>query len=196
MDNGYSADNVKFTNYEKGEQDSYTLEGTSQSTDEWTLNIPAYQTNKYKDGTCITITLTSTAPYEKSIELNFILSTEETALKYRIEDSENSPYANLILMNYAVIEGSQNEITPSLTWPKELSIDNTNILTYKYENEEFTQQENIEGRTGMLLNQGLNPGESVSIYFFKEDPSKNYSALTQVVSPNDGNYVIDLTSSD
>jgi hypothetical protein len=194
--NNYDTSNITLQNTNQGNKETYSLTGNQKSTDNWLLEIPAYNEQEYSENTYITVTLESISPYKKDIELNFILSTEETVLTYRIEDSADSPYASLILMNYAVIQGSTNTITPNLTWSNNLFIDNTNTLTYSYTNGSFTQQDNMASRNSMYLNRALNPSESVSIYFFKKYTSEDYSTETTIVTPNNGVYSINIPDLD
>jgi hypothetical protein len=88
------------------------------------------------------------------------------------------------------------EVQPYLQWSQDLSIDNTNTLTYTYSDSSqdllFNQVEGMTNRS-MKISRELNPGESVSIYFFKSDTSKNYSLSRRVVSQSaDGSYTITI----
>jgi hypothetical protein len=199
----YEAANVTL----KKDTDPFT-EGTleqkenerKQVTDTLVLNIPDNQTKPYADGTVVTVTLESKAPYVKKIQLNFVLYSVDTALRYEVKDSVGSPYAELVIMTNAVSDKSgtqpNQEVQPYLQWSQDLSIDNTNTLTYTYSDSSqdllFNQVEGMTNRS-MKISRELNPGESVSIYFFKSDTSKNYSLSRRVVSQSaDGSYTITI----
>jgi hypothetical protein len=158
-----------------------------QVSDALVLSIPDCQTTAYDDGTVVTVTLTSTAPYEKTIELRFVLYSVDTALRYEVNDSVGSPYAELVIMTNAKTDVA---VQPYLQWSSALSIDNTNVLTYTYNNGTFTQMDGIEDRK-MQISRELNSGESVSIYFFKSNTSESYSLSARSVAPaSDGSYTI------
>ena len=168
-----------------------TLEHDKASTDAITMTIPAYTTSPYEDKTNVQVEIKSTKPYTKIIKLNFELYQANADLRYRVIDSVGSPYAELVLMTYA-----SSEITPDITWPNGLSIDNTNPLTYKADESGngFTQQHiyNITADYQTTISRALNPGESETIKFFKDDISKNYSVSDKVVTQENGTYKIDL----
>lgn len=108
-------------------------------------------------------------------------------LRYKIQDSAGSPYAELILMANSVGTGSMGSVQPYLTWPQDLSIDNTNGLTF---GADFVQQKGMTDRN-MQISRPLRAEESESVYFFKADVSKNYSKQRTIVNKNvEGNYVI------
>lgn len=156
---------------------------------EITLSIADEQTVPYVDGTEVIVTIQSTSPYEKIMKLHFLLYQVDTYLSYEIQDSVGSPYAELILMANSVGTESTGSVQPYLTWPKDLSIDNTNGLTYTYETD-FVQQSGMTDRN-MQISRALRAKESESIYFFKADVSKNYSKQRTIVNKNDeNNYVI------
>jgi hypothetical protein len=98
-----------------------------------------------------------------------------------VVDQSGSPYAKLILM--AGPEGSKQI---ALSWDNALSIDNTNNLTYVYDQpgstELFEQQENMPSRKNMQLSRKLQAGESVTIYFFKEDAKKSYAQSKRIMT--------------
>jgi hypothetical protein len=181
---------------------NHTLSGKQQESDTLILDIPSYQERSYADGTMVTVLLASTAPYEKTIKLNFCLYSVDTALRYEVNDSFGSPYAELVIMTNVGTNRqdgqSSSTVQPYLRWGSDLSIDNTNNLTYTY-NEAATSGENPfnqkEGMTdrSMQISRELNPGESESIYFFKSDTSKNYSLTARTVAKNeDGLYLITI----
>lgn len=156
-----------------------------------TLSIEEAQTVSYKDGTEVIVTIRSTSPYEKIMMLHFLLYQVDTYLSYEIQDSIGSPYAELILMANSVGTESLGSVQPYLdwSWSQDLSIDNTNRLTY---GNDFAQQAGMTDRN-MQISRELRAKESKSIYFFKADVSKNYSKQRTVVNKNDeGKYVIPI----
>lgn len=159
---------------------------SKKAASEITLVIPSYTDWNYKDGTVVTAKIESTSPYRKTLTMKFVLYATDTTLKYEVVDSAGSPYAELILMTNV-----SGEVWPYLQWSEKLSIDNTNPLTYTYENGIFSQQGQMENRH-MQLSQALETGRSESIYFFKSDTSENYSQPTTVVNPVNERYTIKL----
>lgn len=142
----------------------------------------------YTEEKTVTVEITSTKPYKKTLELNFVVHPAGTGLIYEVVDSVNSPYAELIIRN-----DTGKEVQPTIDWSgTSLSIDNTNELTFKYDGTAFTQQPGMEGKK-MTVSRALKPNESVSIYFFKSE-SKNYAIANTTVNTtiNDSNYTITI----
>jgi hypothetical protein len=54
----------------------------------------------YPNETTVTVKISSTAPYTKDMYLIFKLYTAPADVVYRVEDSESSPYATLIVTSY------------------------------------------------------------------------------------------------
>ena len=160
--------------------------GTEGTSDELTLAIPKNSEWDYEDGTVVTLTLKSTSPYKKTLTMKFVLYATDTNLKYRVEDSAGSPYAELIMMTN--VDGSSG-VQPYLTWDDGLKIDNTNPLTFSYASGTFTQQQGMTDRN-MQVSEKLKTGRSESIYFFKKDTSKNYSQSERIVNPVNDTYTI------
>ena len=152
-----------------------------------TLSIADEEAVSYQDGTEVIVTIQSTSPYKKTMMLHFLLYQVDTYLSYKIQDSAGSPYAELILMANSVGTGSTGSVQPYLTWPQDLSIDNTNGLTF---GADFVQQDGMTDRN-MQISRPLRAEESESVYFFKADVSKNYSMQRTIVNKNaEGNYAI------
>lgn len=165
-----------------------TLPGETQSAQTLTLSIPAYTSWNYTDGTVVTIAISSKKPYRKTLTLRFTLYATDTTLKYQVLDSAGSPYAELVLMTN--VDGDVG-VQPYLTWSDDLSIDNTNKLTFTYAGGVFRQQDGMAERN-MQLSDDLDMGRSESIYFFKDDPTVNYSKETTIVNKTDGKYTIHI----
>lgn len=193
----YAADDVSLTVSSEAVNGTYTLTGGAQNTDEWRLSVKSYTEKPYKDGTIVTVTISGTSPYTKTIQLNFMLYSVDTALRYKVVDSAGSPYAELIITtNVVTTQSSQGtaatKVQPYLTWPTDsLYIDNTNNLTYEYSGGKFDQQDGMTAGN-MQISKELVPGESESIYFFKADTSDNYSLSERAVTPSDGKYTIKI----
>ncbi len=159
--------------------------------DDLILDIPAYTEWTYEDGTVVTAKISSEKPYRKTLTLQFVLYATDTALRYKVVDSAGSPYAELIIMTNVNING--DGVQPYLVWSEELSIDNTNPLTYTLGTDgTVTQQAGMENRK-MQISKQQKTGESESIYFFKQDTSKNYSKKEMIVTPDSsGTYTITI----
>lgn len=183
-------------NTEKATGNSYLLKTNadkSAAKDVQTLTIPEHTKWNYADGTTVTLKITSTSPYKKTLTMHFVLYAVDTTLSYEVVDTVGSPYASLILMTNVTSGNESTGIRPVLQWPEELDIDNSNALTF---------QQNTDGTfvpvTGMTernmqVSQDLATGRSETIYFFKTDTSKNYSRKQTVVKPStNGTYVINL----
>lgn len=168
------------------------LSGGQKTTDTLVLSVKSSEDSPYAEGTEVVVTIESQTPYKKTMEFHFKLYTVETYLSYEVKDSVDSPYAELFIMTN-IVDGSSTGnggVQPTLVWSQELSIDNTNSLTYT---DGFTQAEGIENRK-MKISQELKAGESESIYFFKSNPKKNYSKGRTIVEPGQNSeYTIDLS---
>lgn len=171
---------------------SGTLPKSVKSAKALTVTIPAYTDAQYDDGTVVTVVVQSTKPYTKELTLHFKLYSADANLRYKVIDSEKSPYAELVIMAGAIADPG---IKPVLKWANALSIDNTNPLTFTMdEGGNITQQPGMPGRN-MELSEYMNAGRSESIYFFKADKQKNYTTEEKIVLPDeDGTYTIDLTA--
>lgn len=173
---------------------SITLNGGAQNSKKLSLVIPTNSEWKYDENTVVKVEITSTAPYKKTLTLNFVLYAKEAALRYQVKDSVGSPYAELIIMTNIESNGSTEEgVQPYIKWPETLSVDNTNELTFSYTDGTFTQQKGMDERN-MQISEPFATGRSESVYFFKSSPSENYTKQETVVNPTpDGKYTINLT---
>ncbi len=156
------------------------------------LNIKALGGDiSYEDETVVTVTIESTKPYVKTIQLKFKLFTWDELLLYEVKDDVNSLFAELIIM--AGDFASDSDIQPYIQWSEDLQIDNTNALTYNYKNGVFTQQDGMMERN-MQVSHSFNASQSESLYFFKTDIQKNYSTggIAYPVDLVNGKYVIKI----
>lgn len=182
---GYAASNVTVT------PQSGMLSGGTQKNQQVQVSIPSYDASSYEDGTVVTVTVSSLAPYEKSLVFHFVLYKSAPKLSYRVIDNAKSPYAELQLL---VGEIGGESIAPTLIWPETLSIDNANPLTFKIVDGEIRQQDGMAARN-MEISQPLLNRESESIYFFKNDTTANYTCpITVVFADVDNKYTIDLNT--
>jgi hypothetical protein len=139
-----------------------------------TLTIPEDDETDSGEESEISVVLRSSSPYEKTIRLKFILKKSEQKITYRVNDYVGSPYAELVIMSDGEMSEDDEKIT--LVWPKGLSIDNTNALTFSVNDGSASGMEiKAEGSSyRMELSRALKAGESTSIYFFKADTSACY----------------------
>ncbi len=173
---------------------TYELTGDQEASEILNLTIPSNSSWAYPENMVLTVKITSTAPYEKTLTLHFVLYAKEAALRYEVKDSVGSPYAELVIMtNVETESGTEQNVKPYIRWPETLSIDNTNKLTFKYDNGTFTQQDGMTERN-MQISEAFATGRSESIYFFKSNPSENYTKSETIVQPQNGQYTIDLTT--
>lgn len=164
-------------------QNGYVMTGNHQVTDTLQLTIPSYTEWNYQEGTIISVEITSSKPYEKTLKLNFQIFATDVTLQYRVIDTEGSPYAQLVIMTNVESGSGTASVQPYIKWPESLSIDNTNKLTFtRVEDGSFVQQDGIEERN-MQISESLPTGRSEAIYFFKENTQKNYSVTDTVVLP-------------
>lgn len=174
-------------------QNEYVMKGGQQETNKLILTIPPVTDWNYEEGTVVTVEIKSTKPYEKTLKLNFHMFASDATLKYRVTDTNGSPYAQLVIMTNIESGGGSASVQPYIEWPETLSIDNTNKLTFTRDTSgNFVQQQGIEERK-MQISESLPTGRSETIYFFKKNVQKNYSVGDTVVMPSvNGQYTIDL----
>lgn len=156
---------------------------------EMILELASCAEQNYLDGEEVILSIESTAPYKKTIELHFILHREEQALSYEIQDSPGNVYAELILKNHIPREeGITDGARPYIIWPMGLSVDQTNALTYQWDADRkvFSQQpiEEQGADRKMQISRPLEMNESCSLYFFKSDVTQDYTKETTVLRPD------------
>lgn len=150
---------------------SGSLTGKTKSSKELVLNI----NDQYKNDDVVTVTIKSTAPYSKTLVLNFVLHTYASDLTLTINDSENSLYAEMILscnvdvqaylitIDYSEINASSNALGVDLTNEYLIDSSNTNSVA--------------EGEylKSIKITKEISAGSGVSIYMFKENILKDFS---------------------
>ena len=106
----------------------------------------------------IRVTVTSTAPYRKTLTATF-QATGTRQLRYRVDDAAGSSAAKLLVMGGPVTK------TVTLTWSAGLAPDRT--------------EPDLKFGGGASATLEVPAGVSYSILLFKDDPSRNYSAAEQ-----------------
>lgn len=123
----------------------------------------------------VTVTATSTAPFEKVLTatFNFTADMARTSATYLIEDSTNSDYATLkILAGNTIISAG----TLTLNWnTSDVYLDPTNPYLAG----------NAGLSTGTLtIGQAIAPHSTAVIYVFKDDVTDNFSHAESAISSN------------
>ena len=119
----------------------------------------------------VDITATSTSPYSKTIGGKIIIETGSASVSYEIIDAVNSPYLTLNITN-ASTEGKN--ITLSYD-PSLILLDMTNpFATDKIS--EITEQLNNNTYINTITSY-VQPNYNISIKFYKEDKSQDYTYL-------------------
>lgn len=175
-----------------------TLSKGGKSFDECTLRA----LEGYDNGTEIVISISSTAPYKKTMVITFILMTFESEGNYYIIDSKDSLYAELfittnvpipvgaLIIDFSDINNSSNLLQVDMT--NIYLIDEANVLNQIEPGESY-----LKCVTNTIA---INTGEAISIKFFKKDISKDYSLastkLNGVVEGIEKVYKIILTNNE
>ncbi len=100
----------------------------------------------------------STAPYEKSLKANFVITDRDDDIQFNVKDAINSPVAQL------TISTKDYNGNIKITWPKGITPDNTNFYF-------FNNNSNYEGSNKTIQ---ISSNSEIIIQFFKEDLSKQY----------------------
>lgn len=166
-------------------QSSYTLSGGTQASQ--TFYVTA--TGGVTDGAQVVVTVKSTVPYTKTMVLTVVFHPQQEDVLYRIEDKAGDNHAELIIMasktlaadaiqvDWSAINGSTNA----------LQIDSTNAY-----------MDPVIGSGGFaktaVSKKVINQDESITVYFFKADPSQDYSMPNTPAELNGGKYQVILTA--
>lgn len=170
----------------------YTLTGGTVDSDTFTISAP----DNTVEGGKITVTVASSVPYVKTMTLTVVLHPQKYDVLYRVEDAAGDPYATLIIMagkaggveagninvDWSTINATANILQVDTT---NKFVNKTGVLTGVNENDNsflksFVSTDDI-GEKG-----------SVAIYFFKADPSRNYSMPDTVAEAVEGVYQVIL----
>ena len=160
----------------------YTLNKLNKDFDKWTLNIP----EGYGNDTIIKLTIKSSKPYIKEMNLEFICKTFDYEYSYELIDELNNPMATLVIrtnvdieINNLIIDFSAINISSNA-----LQIDILNeylvdmidgVATIKIN--ALANGENYY--TKVINTMKINAGEAIKITFFKTDITKDYSMPTK-----------------
>ncbi|MBQ8293549.1 MAG: hypothetical protein IJX78_07120 [Bacilli bacterium] len=154
----------------------------------------------YSEGTEVTVTIKSSTPYVKTMNLTFVLHTYDASVKYYVKDGVDRTYAELVitsnveiglgelLVDYSKINVDSNLLQVDLT-NYYLLDDDSGILTTK------TNDALNEGKS--FYNQVTNTvvikaDEAIVIRFFKSDITKNYTIPETILTKNSNKYTIIL----
>lgn len=135
----------------------------------------------FKDNDYIEIKLTAKAisPYEDTITGIYRAYVGREGISIRIEDSENSPYMNVILTNAKANANSDEVVNIDLEFNPEKIVLDTTLIEYMNE-KALTNSSNYFEKITI----GIKPLESKFIKFYKKDITKDYSY------PNEDNTII------
>ncbi len=157
-----------------------------------TYNIKA-TSDPIPEGSKMIVTVEATKPYAKKMVLTVELHPEQYDVLYRLEDVAGQSYAKLIIMAGVAVDAEKLNIDWSAinTSGNVLQIDTTNT---KILGEDKSLDGTNDPGTGYLSKAtnavALNENESVAIYFFKADPSQDYTIEDTVAALTDGKYQI------
>jgi len=164
---------------------SYTLTKDVANHQAFTLALAeGYAT--LEQNSVVTVTVRSTVPYTKTMKLKFVLHGQPEPVVYRVEDQPGATYATLIVMVSEPVAANQL----ALNWSSVNQ--NANVLQIDTNNK-YVLDDTLELTTntpgtylqGATLTRSLQEKESMQIYFFKTDPTKDYSTVGDIVAPKE-----------
>lgn len=163
---------------------SYVFAADAKTSKKFVLSVDA----GYKEGDKVVVTVESSAPYQKTMKLVFVMHHYTADVSYRIVDQAGSNAASLIIMtNVEIAKGNLFLDWSNVTTKGGISqneqnifqIDTTNIYildevdgVLKFDTNAFPAGSYLKQATVTHM---LEPGESILIYFFKIDPQADYS---------------------
>lgn len=170
------------------ESGSFSLVGGSAKEQALTLSVDA----GYSDGATVTVTVASSSPYEKVMQLVFILHTYDAPLTWRIEDTAGVLSARLIIMTNVDIEMGKL----SFDWSDAetllgVSQATANILQVDSNNTYVKGNPIPVGGylKALIVQKKLSAGQSIAIDFMKLDPDADYSIAENKTYPDgEGNF--------
>lgn len=170
---------------------AYTLTAGAKDADEFLLSAP----DNAVEGGKITVTVKSSTPYEKEMKLTVILYPQQYDVLYRVEDAAGDPYARLIIM--VGKEGGVAAGKINLDWSaangsaNALQVDSTNTFVNFSGTHSGLTEGAIPYVKSAVSTEAVAESGSVAVYFFKADPSKNYSVPDTIVeADNSGVYQV------
>ena len=173
---------------------SYTLTHGIQDFDEFVVSAP----NNTVEGGEIEVTVASSVPYVKTMTMTIVLHPQKYDVLYRVEDSVDSPYATLIIM-----AGKQDGVAAGKikvdwsainTTANVLQVDSTNTFVNKSGELTGVGVDNGEHLESFVSKEAIGELGSVAVYFFKADPSKNYSMPDTVAEAEGDVYQVILNA--
>lgn len=162
-----------------------TLAKGVKSNDSFKLHL---KEKAYANGDKITVKIKSTEPYTKELVLEFELYTYSHDVMYYIEDKPGAAYAELVVMANVPVSAEAIKIDWSNInqTANVLQIDTTNIYLYAAGDPVNLPEINdpAKAANGCLTTATcmceMKEMQSISIYFFKTDASKDYSTSGDV----------------
>ncbi len=162
---------------------SYTLTKDAAQGDAFTLTLPTGYAELTGNST-VTVTVKSNSPYTKTMKLNFVLHGQPEPVIYRMEDQPGATYATLVVMASEPI--AANEL--AIDWS---AVNSASNLLQIDTNSKHVLDGSLalttnDPETGFLnqatTTQAMQQDESILIYFFKTDPTKDYSTIGDVIA--------------
>lgn len=155
--------------------------GSAAAKQTYTLNMG----EGYRDGTTLTLKITSTAPYEKTVSLVFHLHTTDADALYRVEDQKDDNVASLIIMANKKIDAGKilMDLSAVNGEANVLAVDMTDVDIWTWSggvpvNPPALPAGELWFRTTIPVSVEMDAGESLEIRFFKKYPAKEYSTGT------------------
>ncbi len=165
----------------------YTLLGGESNSQCFTLTFDQLTDNKMAE-----IVVTSTLPYEKIMRLQVVAHPQDYAVLYRVEDEPGKTYARLVVMAGVDVAAGELDIDWSgiNTTENTLQIDTTDT-------DILNQVSDVGSDPGAFMTSATNNDDiaadgSISVYFFKADPSQNYAIDDTPVVKNGSKYPIHI----
>ena len=182
-------------------QSSYTFTAGAKESQKFVLKI----NTGYQEGDSVSVIVSSSAPYEKTMTLTFVLHHFTSEVSYRVVDQAGSSTASLIIMTNVDIpkgklgiawSGAKTKDDVSQSEKNILQIDTTSMYILDEIDGVFQFKTNQIPTGGYLkaavVTHSLEPGESILIYFFKLDPQADYSMDVTAATCSDGIYTVIL----
>jgi len=177
---------------------SGTLTGGSTEKPQYVLRIP----EGYGDKDKVQVVIKSTAPYEKTITLEFVLHKNNADLLYRVEDEIGNPVARLIIMANKDIAAGKIQIDVSAANASGNLLQVDMVEAAISQNNDGVTPPVITDEAGyfktqkIIITQPMIEGESIDIIFYKSDLNKLYfegsEDIGTKVNANLGVYTIAL----
>ncbi len=164
-----------------------TIVGGTKKDCAYTLYIP----EGYANNTIIKVTVDSTVPYTKTMELTFNLHNYDYLVSYYVNDGsgDGNIFAELFIVFNQGIDISVNEVI--IDW-SQINL-TSNVIQIDLANEDITPIDEGKGYyTKAKINKNIEAGEVITIYFFKINTSIDYSFTEKPAEFIDGDYYITI----